>query len=80
MPSFWSTADVKPRPLWCLLHEESAKNVALLQHSAALSLFNLSATFSRYSHFPLTLQHISSKEAITGMLCLRKKRPKYNNR
>jgi hypothetical protein len=58
------------QPLWCLLHEESPRNIALLQHNSALSLFNLSATFSRYSDFPLTLQYLPDIARITGWYIL----------
>ncbi|XP_059474507.1 alpha-(1,3)-fucosyltransferase 10 [Neocloeon triangulifer] len=54
------------KPLWALLHEESPRNSALLQHKDALSLFNFSATFSRHSSFPLTLQHLTSLEDLVG--------------
>jgi alpha-1,3-fucosyltransferase 10 len=51
---------------WALLHEESPKNVPALSHLQALELFNLTATFSRYSHFPLTLQYLKSADVLTG--------------
>ncbi|XP_065351355.1 alpha-(1,3)-fucosyltransferase 10 [Cloeon dipterum] len=56
----------RKRPLWALLHEESPRNTALLQHESALSLFNFSATFSRHSDLPLTLQHLTSLEDLVG--------------
>jgi len=51
---------------WALLHEESPKNTPALSHIAALELFNFTATFSRNSHFPLTLQYLKSADALTG--------------
>jgi alpha-1,3-fucosyltransferase 10 len=51
---------------WALLHEESPKNTPALSHLEALELFNLTATFSRYSHFPLTLQYLKSADVLTG--------------
>lgn len=51
---------------WALLHEESPKNTPALSHIEVLELFNLTATFSRNSHFPLTLQYLKSADALTG--------------
>jgi len=51
---------------WALLHEESPKNTPALSHIEALELFNFTATFSRNSHFPLTLQYLKSADALTG--------------
>lgn len=39
---------------WALLHEESPKNVPFLSHPLGIRLFNLTATFSRHSSFPLS--------------------------
>ncbi|GFG40480.1 hypothetical protein Cfor_06492 [Coptotermes formosanus] len=52
---------------WALLHEESPKNTPALSHLEALELFNFTATFSRYSHFPLTLQYLKSADALTDL-------------
>ncbi|XP_075389723.1 GDP-fucose protein O-fucosyltransferase 4 [Tenrec ecaudatus] len=41
---------------WALLHEESPLNNYLLSHAAGIRLFNLTATFSRHSDYPLPLQ------------------------
>lgn len=41
---------------WALLHEESPLNNFLLSHSPGIRLFNLTATFSRHSDYPLPLQ------------------------
>jgi alpha-1,3-fucosyltransferase 10 len=51
---------------WALLHEESPKNSPPLSHLEALELFNLTATFSRYSHFPLTLQYLKNADVLSG--------------
>ena len=45
----------KPHHEWGLLHEESPKNVYLFSHPEMVELYNLTATFKRESHFPLTL-------------------------
>ncbi|XP_069697948.1 alpha-(1,3)-fucosyltransferase 10 isoform X2 [Periplaneta americana] len=52
---------------WALLHEESPKNTPVLSHLESLELFNITATFSRHSHFPLTLQYLKSLDALTDM-------------
>lgn len=44
--------------LWALYHEESPKNIPLLAFNNTISIFNLTSTFSRNSHIPLTLQHL----------------------
>lgn len=41
---------------WALLHEESPLNNFLLSHDPGIRLFNLTATFSRHSDYPLPLQ------------------------
>lgn len=41
---------------WALLHEESPLNNFLLSHGPGIRLFNLTATFSRHSDYPLSLQ------------------------
>ncbi|GLV35541.1 alpha13-fucosyltransferase B [Carabus blaptoides fortunei] len=50
---------------WAILHEESPKNLGLFLHQEAQELFNITSTFSRYSHFPITLQYLSGLEALT---------------
>lgn len=52
--------------LWSLLHEESPKNVPFLSHKEGISLFNYTATFSRLSDVPLTLQYIPDIQSITS--------------
>lgn len=52
--------------LWALLHEESPKNAPIFCHKAAISQFNVTATFSQYSDVPLTLQHLVSIDWLTG--------------
>lgn len=56
----------KRHVLWSLLHEESPKNVPFLSHKKGISLFNYTATFSRFSDVPLTLQYLTDIESITG--------------
>ncbi len=45
---------------WALLHEESPKNNWVLAQDKAVSLFNFTATCSRYSSYPLTTQYLNS--------------------
>ncbi|XP_023712617.1 alpha-(1,3)-fucosyltransferase 10 isoform X3 [Cryptotermes secundus] len=52
---------------WALLHEESPKNTPALSHLEALEMFNVTATFSRFSHFPLTLQYLKSADVLTDL-------------
>ncbi|XP_047529591.1 alpha-(1,3)-fucosyltransferase 10 [Vanessa atalanta] len=52
--------------LWGLYHEESPRNVEELLHEKILSLFNYSATFSRYSDIPFPLQYLESLQDITS--------------
>lgn len=52
--------------LWALFHEESPKNVPLLMYDIALSLFNVTATFSQNSDYPLTLQYLDNYETLTS--------------
>ena len=49
---------------WFLLHEESPKNHMILRTEPGISLFNYTATFSRYSSFPLVTQHLESIEEL----------------
>lgn len=51
--------------IWGLYHEESPRNVQELLHESTLSLFNYSATFSRYSDIPFPLQYLDSWSDIT---------------
>ncbi|XP_045772219.1 alpha-(1,3)-fucosyltransferase 10 [Maniola jurtina] len=52
--------------IWGLYHEESPRNVQELLHEPTLSLFNYSATFSRYSDIPFPLQYLDSWSDITS--------------
>lgn len=52
--------------IWGLFHEESPRNVPELMHPPFLQLFNYSATFSRHSDVPLTLQYLKTIEDITS--------------
>ncbi|CAG9786014.1 unnamed protein product [Diatraea saccharalis] len=55
-----------PREIWGLYHEESPRNLEVLMHESMLSLFNFSATFSRYSNVPFPLQYMGSIDDITS--------------
>ncbi|XP_044010718.1 alpha-(1,3)-fucosyltransferase 10 isoform X2 [Aphidius gifuensis] len=50
---------------WALLHEESPRNCLFLTNYDALSLFNYSSTFSRYSDVPLTLMYLTNIKHLT---------------
>lgn len=52
--------------MWALIHEESPKNVAVFLNEDSHTLFNLTATFSRSSHFPITLQYVPNLTVFTG--------------
>ncbi|XP_046959313.1 alpha-(1,3)-fucosyltransferase 10 [Vanessa cardui] len=64
--------------LWGLYHEESPRNVEELLHEKILSLFNYSATFSRYSDIPFPLQYLESLEDITSTKYFKPTRVKTN--
>ena len=49
-----------PAQTWSLLHEESPKNAWSLTTPEAISLFNHTATCSRFSSFPLTTLSLTS--------------------
>lgn len=55
-----------PKHLWALFHEESVKNVPFLLYDPAMSLFNLTATYSQKSDLPLTLQSLENLSALNG--------------
>uniref|UniRef100_F6RUA2 GDP-fucose protein O-fucosyltransferase n=1 Tax=Monodelphis domestica TaxID=13616 RepID=F6RUA2_MONDO len=59
---------------WALLHEESPLNNFLLSHAPGIRLFNLSATFSRHSDYPLPLQWLP------GLAYLRRAAPTSQER
>lgn len=50
--------------MWALFHEESPKNIPYLLFDPAISLFNLTATYSQKSDLPLTLQSLESYKAL----------------
>lgn len=50
----------KPHHMWALLHEESPKNNWILATEKGISLFNFTATCSRYSSYPLHLHFLHS--------------------
>lgn len=52
--------------IWALFHEESPKNVPLLNFEPAMSLFNLTATYSQKSDLPLTLQSLENYNALNS--------------
>lgn len=58
----------KSNHIWALFHEESPKNVPLLMYQPALQLFNLTATFSQNSDFPLTLQYLENYDKLIDRL------------
>lgn len=51
---------------WALLHEESPKNNFLFCMPSVLHWFNHTATFSRNSDLPLTLQYLSGAKDLTS--------------
>ena len=55
----------RPNVTWALLHEESPKNNWLFAHGKAMSLFNFTATCSRYSSYPLTTQYLHNLKRLT---------------
>lgn len=55
---------------WAIFHEESPKNLAFFLYHEGQKLFNITATFSRYSNFPLTFQYLKIIEPIIGKLLL----------
>ncbi|XP_026272209.1 alpha-(1,3)-fucosyltransferase 10 [Frankliniella occidentalis] len=57
----------KDQHIWSLFHEESPKNIPFLSHQEGISLFNFTATFSRFSDVPLTLQYVQSFESLTDL-------------
>lgn len=59
---------------WALLHEESPLNNFLLSHGPGIRLFNLTATFSRHSDYPLPLQWLP------GVAYLRRPAPPLRQR
>lgn len=59
---------------WALLHEESPLNNFLLSHGPGIRLFNLTATFSRHSDYPLPLQWLP------GVAYLRRPAPPLRER
>ncbi|KAL4617623.1 alpha-(1,3)-fucosyltransferase 10 isoform X2 [Arapaima gigas] len=49
---------------WALFHEESPKNNYKLFHEPVITLFNHTATFSHFSHLPLTTQYLESLDVL----------------
>lgn len=56
-----------PHIQWILFHEESPKNEPLLSYDQILRLFNATATFSRHSDFPLTLQYLPGTQPLRDL-------------
>ncbi len=56
-----------PDQEWALLHEESPKNNPSFCYEQLISLFNYTSTWSRFSHFPLTLLNLPKLSDITGI-------------
>jgi hypothetical protein len=54
----------RPDHLWALLHEESPKNNWILATEKGISLFNITSTVSRYSHYPLHLHAFHTVEIL----------------
>lgn len=54
----------QPGHLWALLHEESPKNNWVLATEKGISLFNITSTVSRYSHYPLHLHYLHTLEIL----------------
>ena len=52
--------------VWAVMHEESPRNNWVLTQEAGLRLFNYTATFSRYSDFPLTTLSLEDPEDLTN--------------
>ena len=53
---------------WSLLHEESPKNNWGFAYTPAISLFNITATFSRHSTYPLVAQYLESVDELMNPL------------
>ena len=53
-----------PRHYWSLFHEESPKNNRIFTTKPGISLLNLTATFSRYSNYPLVTHFLTSIDVL----------------
>lgn len=53
---------------WAIFHEESPRNEALFLYKRTYDVFDIAATFSRFSDFPLTFQYLENVHIITGNL------------
>ncbi|XP_044254511.1 alpha-(1,3)-fucosyltransferase 10 [Tribolium madens] len=51
--------------IWALFHEESPRNIALFLYERTFEVFHITATFSRNSDFPLTLQYLEELSLLT---------------
>ena len=54
-----------PRHYWGVIHEESPKNNWVLAQPDGIRLFNITSTFSRYSHYSVVLQFLEKLEDLT---------------
>lgn len=54
----------QPNHMWALLHEESPKNNWIFATEKGISLFNITSTVSRYSHYPLHLHYLHTIEIL----------------
>ena len=53
-----------PNHMWAIIQEESPKNNWILAFEEGISLFNMTATPSRHSTYPLTTQYLPSLEVL----------------
>lgn len=70
-----------PSHLWGLIHEESPKNNWILGQPDGIQLFNITSTFSRYSHYSVVLQFLEKLEDLTKppLFTVAEKNNKRNN-
>ncbi|KAL3877289.1 hypothetical protein ACJMK2_035020 [Sinanodonta woodiana] len=62
--------------LWALIHEESPRNVYILNHENTITLFNFTSTFQRRSNYPITTQWLKCPDWLwetTFMISLEEK-------
>ena len=55
----------KSHHMWALLNEESPKNNWVFATEKGISLFNITSTYSRYSHYPLVLHYLHTLKNLT---------------
>lgn len=54
----------RPNHMWAIIQEESPKNNWILAFEEGISLFNMTATPSRHSSYPLVTQYLPSLEVL----------------